>query len=103
VITVEDGQMRFVTHGEVVMNELVGEDSAQAIPPGLDHLVEFEGPVHFSIDYLCLEGDRSGSPFEDGSNVASDYGGESACFAHLVCTVCGAVIESENHSHRPTF
>lgn len=29
-----------------------------------------------------------------------DAGGESACFAHLVCTVCGAVIETEPHVHR---
>jgi sugar lactone lactonase YvrE len=33
-------------------------------------------------------------------NPDSDAGGESACFAHLVCTVCGAVIEDEPHDHR---
>ena len=29
----------------------------------------------------------------------SDVGGESACFAHLVCADCGVVIESESHIH----
>jgi transcription initiation factor TFIIIB Brf1 subunit/transcription initiation factor TFIIB len=37
------------------------------------------------------------------TDAESDAGGESACFAQLVCTVCGAVIESEPHKHRPGF
>jgi hypothetical protein len=31
-------------------------------------------------------------------DTASDFGGESACFAHLVCGICGAVTEPYVHS-----
>jgi hypothetical protein len=37
---------------------------------------------------------------DDVTDAESKTGGESACFAHLVCTVCGAVIENEPHVHR---
>lgn len=100
VITVEDGEMRFLTDGEVVMNKVVDESSSQAIPPGLDHRVEFEDPVRFSIDYLCVDGGRSSNPLDEITIIATDEGGESACYAHLVCTVCGAVLESDPHHHR---
>jgi hypothetical protein len=97
---VEDGEMRFLTDGEVVMNKVVDESSSQAIPPGLDHRVEFEDPVRFSIDYLCVDGGRSSNPLDEITIIATDEGGESACYAHLVCTVCGAVLESDPHPHR---
>jgi sugar lactone lactonase YvrE len=43
---------------------------------------------------------RSSRASKELKNADSDAGGESACFAHLVCTDCGAVIESKPHVHR---
>jgi tellurite resistance-related uncharacterized protein len=113
VITVENGRLRLLTHGEVAMNEVIETNTPQAIPPGLDHLVKFEGPVRFSIDYLSVKGERFEGPLDeiartlhrrdDSMDDESDEGGESACFAHLVCTVCGAVLESDSHVHRVGF
>ncbi len=109
VITVEDGQMKYLTNGEVVLNKFVDKKSPQAIPPGLDHCVEFTGPVHFTIDYLSVERDDSRDPVdastlhfarESLASVGPEVGGESACFANVVCTVCGAVFESDPHVHR---
>lgn len=110
VITVGEGQMRFITNGEVVMNVLVDTSSPRAIPPGLDHSVEFTGPVRFSIGYFSVERDESdhlsdGAPTSFASQEVSgddesDFGGESACFAHLVCPVCGAIPDVDPHVHR---
>ncbi len=109
VITVEDGQLKFVTNGEVVMNQLVDKNSPQAIPPGLDHSVEFIGPVLFRIDFFSVERDDSRDPVDASTldsareiptRVGSEEGGESACFANVVCTLCGAVLESDPHVHR---
>jgi hypothetical protein len=30
--------------------------------------------------------------------VTDDEGGESACFAHLICPECGAVLEGSDHA-----
>lgn len=30
-------------------------------------------------------------------DVANDEGGESACFAHLICPACGAVLDGSEH------
>jgi hypothetical protein len=30
-------------------------------------------------------------------------GGDSACWAHLVCPVCGSMIEHGHHIHGPAF
>jgi hypothetical protein len=106
---VEDGEMRFLTDGEVVMNKVVDESSSQAIPPGLDHHVEFEVPVRFSIDYFSVERDDLRSPVDASTlhssqemtaDDGSEEGGESACFANMVCTICGAVFENDPHVHR---
>lgn len=97
VLTVEVGQVRFVTHGEVVMNQLVDQSCLQAIPPGLDHLVKFVGPVRFSIDYLSVERGCSASLLDELTNVTSDEGGESACYGNLVCADCGAILDSDSH------
>jgi hypothetical protein len=40
---------------------------------------------------------------DEVTDAESDKGGESACFALLVCPVCGAVIESEPNVHRAGF
>jgi sugar lactone lactonase YvrE len=60
---------------------------------------------------FCVDVDVAGLPLapyrpsprtnDEWMDTESDIGGESACFAHLVCAVCGAVIESEPHVHRP--
>jgi len=112
IITVEDGQMRFVTRGEVVINQLVDKSSPQVILPGLDHSVEFIGPVQFTIDYFSVEkGDPAGPvdvsamhpAQESPADVRSKEGGESACFVDMVCTICGAAFESDPHVHRIGF
>jgi adenine-specific DNA methylase len=35
-------------------------------------------------------------------DVAQD-GGDSACWANLVCPVCGSMIENDDHIHGPAF
>jgi sugar lactone lactonase YvrE len=62
---------------------------------------------------FCVDVDVAGLPLapyrpslrtkDELVNAEPEDGGESACFAHLVCTDCGAVIESEPHVHRPGF
>jgi len=32
-----------------------------------------------------------------------DEGGESACFAHVICPECGAVLDGSGHSKQCTF
>lgn len=103
VISVDDGHMRFVTDGEVVMNKVVDCSVSQAIPPELDHRLDFDGPIHFSIEYLKVERRQLIAAFDKLEIISSNEGGERACFAHIVCPVCGAVVENEPHLHRPGF
>jgi hypothetical protein len=109
VITVKEGQMRFATRGEVSIETRVDADSPQVIPPELEHWVEFLGPVSFSIDFYKFEVNERNNLAEENiclppaeailDDADSQAGGESACFMNLVCTVCGAVLESDSHDH----
>ncbi|HWD95827.1 MAG TPA: hypothetical protein VG246_05345 [Acidimicrobiales bacterium] len=36
---------------------------------------------------------------DEGSDRASEQGGDSACWANLVCSACGQLLGGEPHSH----
>jgi hypothetical protein len=42
---------------------------------------------------------NSKRPDGDDREAASSEGGESACWANLVCSVCGGVLDGEPHVH----
>lgn len=66
-----------------------GRDAA--LPPGVPHQLVLAGPVELSID--LLEADPDPQP----GGTSPEEGGEPACWVHLVCADCGAVIDD---SHR---
>jgi tellurite methyltransferase len=90
-IVVKEGRLLFYMAGEPALEtELTKRGPAQAIPPEVEHEVRLAGPVRFSIDFLAV--DRA-------EPVASNEGGDPACWAGLVCAECGAV--TAGGYHRP--
>jgi tellurite resistance-related uncharacterized protein len=84
-IAVEAGALRYGS-GHPPVDVSLGSGETWAIPPGVDHAVEPLGDVRFRIDF-----------FDVVDRAAAETGGESACFAHRVCTECGAVLDSGEH------
>jgi hypothetical protein len=41
----------------------------------------------------------SGEPGRNDRNAAPDDGGDAACWAHLVCTACGDVLQGDPRAH----
>jgi tellurite resistance-related uncharacterized protein len=58
-IVVHAGMFRFVASTEPAISVILGPDSAQAIPPDVEHAVQLIGPVRFSIDFLVVDGRNS--------------------------------------------
>lgn len=105
-ITVQSGQLHFETNGEVVMNIPISSGSSQSVPPGLDHRIQARGPVRLTIDYLAVEAVAiskdsvpAGRHDQPTVDTRADGGGDASCWAHLVCTVCGSMLENEPHLH----
>lgn len=105
-IVVRRGQLRFVAATEPELDVVVGPDSAQAIPPEVEHEVRLLGPVRFSIDFLSIPSATKASMSDDEESLqcadvtnsrVPDEGGEVACFAHLLCPECGAVLDGQSH------
>jgi hypothetical protein len=69
--------------------------SSQGIPPSVEHEVQLLGPVRFTIDFLAI--DRNGTTH--GDRDEEDEGGDPACWAGLLCSECGAVLDGG--AHRP--
>jgi tellurite methyltransferase len=109
VLRVDRGQLGFITRGELVMNVIVSSGSSQGIPPGLDHSVEFSGPVRCRVDFFSVERVGPSEPTDVSQlarrviEVTPEEGGDSACWANLVCPACGSMIEDEHHTHGPEF
>ncbi len=100
VIKVESGRLRFVARGEVTLDRELGPGSAYAIAPGLEHALEVREPARFSIDFYCVDPGRTTTQSKHrGEGVGLHQGGDSACWAHLVCPVCRVMLEGEEHSH----
>ncbi len=88
VLTVEEGEVRFRSPAlSGAADVTVAAGSTQAVPPEAPHTVELAPGTRFHLDILRV------IPFER-------QGGESACYAHLVCPDCGAVLEP-GAPHRP--
>lgn len=65
--------------------------AVQAIRPLMAHHVETLGPASVRIDFF-----RVAEP----ADQSEAEGGDPACWAHLVCAGCGAVVDRPG-AHRP--
>ncbi len=107
VIRVDTGRLNYATAGEIIMNVTVAPDSPQAIPPGLDHMVELSGPVRFSVEFFSVEdedaprtaGELASLPGRAIFEETQAVGGDSACWANLVCPDCGRMIDDHHPTH----
>lgn len=94
LLVVEEGEVRFRSRALAGGPLTGGTDvtvvagGAQAVPPEAPHTVELGPGTRFHLDIL-----RVPPPPEP-------EGGESACYAHLLCPDCGVVLEP-GARHRP--
>ena len=51
-LCVQHGRLRFRARTEPVLDQVIGAGGAQAIPPGVEHDVEPQGSVRFSLEFL---------------------------------------------------
>jgi len=93
-IAVRHGQLRFTLRTAPELDVIVGPDAIQAIPPEIEHVVHLLGPVRFSIHFLSIPRHDPGVELRPHLN---DEGGEAACYAHLLCQECGAVLDGGAH------
>jgi tellurite resistance-related uncharacterized protein len=99
-IVVRHGRLNFRARTEPALEIVVSPDSIQAIPPGVEHEVRPLGPVRFSIDFLSIPEGDPGNEAEDAEESVQrvpDQGGETACWAHLLCPECGVVLDGGAH------
>lgn len=92
-LQVLSGRLRFVpgAGGWSVGPAELGAGAVQAIPPLMAHHVETLGPVSVRIDFFRVAEPAAPRQAE---------GGDPACWAHLVCPGCGAVLDAPG-AHRP--
>jgi tellurite methyltransferase len=95
-IVVREGSLRFVAHTRPELNVILSSGLTQAIPPEVGHSVQPLGPVRFSIDFLSIPEDRERHS-DLATRDAAEAGGEPACWAHLLCPECGAVLDGGPH------
>jgi hypothetical protein len=76
---------------------IVVPGSNQAIPPEVEHDVRPVDQVCFSIYFLSIPEHRARGN-ELPTHEAPELGGETACWAHLICHECGAVLNGERHA-----
>jgi tellurite resistance-related uncharacterized protein len=90
-IAVHSGSLRFAARTDPELNATVGPGSTQAIPPEVQHLVEPLDQVCFSIDFFTLPDHTAAN----GQTMAEERerGGDTPCWAHLLCPECGAVLD----------
>jgi tellurite resistance-related uncharacterized protein len=94
-IVVHEGTLRFVAQTEPELNVIVGPHSTQAIPPEVEHNVEPIDQVCFEIEFLSIP---DGERHNDATlQERPDEGGETACWAHLLCPECGIVLDGGPH------
>jgi tellurite methyltransferase len=92
-LIVRNGRLRFTLRTTPELELIVGPDATQAIPPEIEHVVHPLGPVRFSIHFLSIPRHDPGVQLPR----VTDEGGEAACFAHLLCPECGAVLDGGPH------
>jgi tellurite methyltransferase len=96
-IMVHAGGLRFRAATTPVMDVELEAGSKQAIPPGVDHEVEPIGPVQFSIEFLAVTTGRSAGARDAMEMAEESEGGDPACWAGLICSECGAVVDDGHH------
>lgn len=111
-IVVHEGWLRFSMSSEPPLEVEVGPGDTQAIPPDVQHEVHPLGPVRFQVEFHAasssvslgtagVDGDhheRSDEPAVTAApQPAADEGGEAACWLHLVCPECGAMLDGGPH------
>lgn len=100
-ISVHEGRLRFGAATTPAIHVELGTGATQAIPPGIEHEVEPAGAVRFTVEFFAV--DRGGPPDEPSGRrgvepgAPADEGGDSACWAGLVCPECGAIADSGYH------
>jgi tellurite resistance-related uncharacterized protein len=95
-IIVHEGHLRFIARTEPRLNVIVDPGSTQAIPPEVEHDVQPLDQVSFSIDFLSIPEKRSGCS-DAAVQEAPEQGGETACWAHLLCPECGTILDGGSH------
>jgi tellurite resistance-related uncharacterized protein len=95
-IVVHEGNLRFVARIRPELNVVLSSGLTQAIPPEVEHSVQPLGPARFSIDFLSIPEDGQ-QQNDSAARDAPEAGGESACWAHLLCPKCGAVLDGGHH------
>lgn len=106
-LVVLEGQLQFTAHTDPVIDVIVGAGSVQAIPPDVEHEVQPLGSVRFLINFFVDQDNTANSKSAVGKEEVStddvaiarvaDQGGEAACWAHLLCPECGAVLDGGSH------
>lgn len=111
-IVVHEGRLRFAMSAEPPLEVELGPGATQAIPPEVEHEVRPLGPVRFRVDFLAVATPGhlgvSGVDSDDhargeqpaaipASHADGDQGGEAACWLHLMCPECGAMLDGGHH------
>jgi tellurite methyltransferase len=94
-IVVHNGHLRFAARTQPEIDIVLNSGSVQAIPPEVEHEVQALGEVSFSVDFLSVPDARTRTTAP--LLAFDDQGGETACWAHLLCQECGAVLEGGSH------
>lgn len=111
-IVVHEGRLRFSMSSEPPLEVEVGPCDTQAIPPDVQHVVHPLGPVRFQVEFHAASSSgRLGPSGVDSDHhertdepvvvptpePAADEGGEDACWLHLCCPECGAMLDGGPH------
>src|SRR5665213_2262632 len=107
-LTVHEGRLHFTAQAEPPVDVVLETHATQAIPPELAHDIEPVGAARFSIEWLVprtnggsnprtCERDQGKKPEEADPLGTEDQGGDSACWAHLLCPECGCVLDQGVH------
>jgi tellurite resistance-related uncharacterized protein len=97
-VVVRRGRLRFLAHSVPALDLVLGPGATQAIPPDVLHEIEPLGQVSFSIDFFSLCRPETAAHTTADEEPQLEGGGESACFAHLLCAECGVVLDGGAHA-----
>lgn len=94
------GRLSFRAETSPPIERDLEEGDVQTIPPAVVHSVELTPGTRMQIEFLeVVPFDERPRPVTAAAGPAgADEGGESACWAHLLCEECGAPAGVE---HRP--
>jgi len=111
-IVVHEGRLRFAMSAEPPLEVEVGPGDTQAIPPDVPHEVRPLGAVRFQVELFAVASAGRWPPSGEGSDrhprgdalsgmapprSVHGEGGEAACWLHLMCEECGAMLDGGAH------